>query len=84
MILRLSDHVSYYHNCNEKSCLYKAEPDRSGIFEANTDIGIYHSKQKHYFNMIQKQHHPLLAKADLKWTDAKWKTVHEIPRCSVQ
>ncbi|KAK3562843.1 hypothetical protein QTP86_010750 [Hemibagrus guttatus] len=35
----------------------------------------YRSKKKPYLNMIQKRRHFLWAKAHLKWTVAKWKTV---------
>ncbi len=36
---------------------------------------LYRSKKKPYLNMIQKRRHFLWAKAHLKWTVAKWKTV---------
>ncbi len=37
--------------------------------------GPYRSKKKSYLNMIQKRRRFLWAKAHLKWTVAKWKTV---------
>jgi len=36
---------------------------------------IYHAKRKPYVNMVQKHHHVLWAKAHLKWTVSKWKSV---------
>uniref|UniRef100_A0A9J8CMQ7 Transposase Tc1-like domain-containing protein n=1 Tax=Cyprinus carpio carpio TaxID=630221 RepID=A0A9J8CMQ7_CYPCA len=38
-------------------------------------LKLYRSKKKPYLNMIQKRKHFLWAKAHLKWTVAKWKTV---------
>ncbi len=38
-------------------------------------LKLYRSKKKPYLNMIQKSRHFLWAKAHLKWTVAKWKTV---------
>ncbi|KAK3510403.1 hypothetical protein QTP70_005895 [Hemibagrus guttatus] len=38
-------------------------------------LKLYRSKKKPYLNMIQKRRHFLWAKAHLKWTVAKWKTV---------
>ncbi len=38
-------------------------------------IKLYRSKKKPYLNMIQKRRRFLWAKAHLKWTVAKWKTV---------
>ncbi|KAK3574930.1 hypothetical protein QTP86_019815 [Hemibagrus guttatus] len=38
-------------------------------------LKLYRSKKKPYLNMIQKHRHFLWAKAHLKWTVAKWKTV---------
>ncbi|KAK3512298.1 hypothetical protein QTP70_003284 [Hemibagrus guttatus] len=38
-------------------------------------LKLYRSKKKPYLNMIQKCRHFLWAKAHLKWTVAKWKTV---------
>ncbi|KAK3529761.1 hypothetical protein QTP86_003036 [Hemibagrus guttatus] len=38
-------------------------------------LKLYRSKKKPYLNMIQKRGHFLWAKAHLKWTVAKWKTV---------
>ncbi|KAK3506609.1 hypothetical protein QTP70_011018 [Hemibagrus guttatus] len=38
-------------------------------------LKLYRSKNKPYLNMIQKRRHFLWAKAHLKWTVAKWKTV---------
>ncbi len=38
-------------------------------------LKLYRSKKKPYLNMIQKPRHFLWAKAHLKWTVAKWKTV---------
>uniref|UniRef100_A0A9J7Y7Q6 Tc1-like transposase DDE domain-containing protein n=1 Tax=Cyprinus carpio carpio TaxID=630221 RepID=A0A9J7Y7Q6_CYPCA len=38
-------------------------------------LKLYKPKKKPYLNMIQKRRHFLWAKAHLKWTVAKWKTV---------
>ncbi|KAK3507955.1 hypothetical protein QTP70_005046 [Hemibagrus guttatus] len=38
-------------------------------------LKLYRSKKKPYLSMIQKHRHFLWAKAHLKWTVAKWKTV---------
>ncbi len=38
-------------------------------------LTLYRSKKKPYLNMIQKRRRFLWAKAHLKWTVAKWKTV---------
>ena len=38
-------------------------------------LKLYHAKKKPYVNTIQKRCRPLWAKAHLKWTEAKWKTV---------
>ncbi len=38
-------------------------------------LKLYRSKEKPYLNMIQKRRRFLWAKAHLKWTVAKWKTV---------
>ncbi len=38
-------------------------------------LNLYRSKKKPYLNMIQKRRRFLWAKAHLKWTVAKWKTV---------
>ncbi len=38
-------------------------------------LKLYRSKKKPYLNMIQKRRRFLRAKAHLKWTVAKWKTV---------
>ncbi len=38
-------------------------------------LKLYRSKKKPYLNMIQKRRRFLWAKAHLKWTLAKWKTV---------
>ena len=38
-------------------------------------LKLYHAKEKPYVNMIQKRRCLLWAKAHLKWTEAKWKTV---------
>ncbi|KAK3518572.1 hypothetical protein QTP70_004098 [Hemibagrus guttatus] len=38
-------------------------------------LKLYRSKKKPYLNMIQKRRRFLWAKAHLKWTVAKWKTV---------
>ncbi len=38
-------------------------------------LKLYRTKQKPYLNMIQKRRRFLWAKAHLKWTVAKWKTV---------
>ena len=38
-------------------------------------LKLYHAKKKPYVNTIQKRHRLLWAKAHLKWTEAKWKTV---------
>ncbi|KAL0152720.1 hypothetical protein M9458_052443 [Cirrhinus mrigala] len=38
-------------------------------------LKVYRSKKKPYLNMIQKRRRFLWAKAHLKWTVAKWKTV---------
>ncbi len=38
-------------------------------------LKLYRSKKNPYLNMIQKRRHFLWAKAHLKWTVAKWKTV---------
>ena len=38
-------------------------------------LKLYHVKKKPYVNMIQKHRHLLWAKANLRWSEAKWKTV---------
>ena len=38
-------------------------------------LKLYHAKKKPYVNTIQKRRRLLWAKAHLKWTEAKWKTV---------
>ncbi len=38
-------------------------------------LKLYHTKRKPYVNMVQKRHHVLWAKANLKWTVSKWKSV---------
>ncbi len=38
-------------------------------------LKLYHAKRKPYVNMIQKRHRVLWAKAHLKWTVSKWKSV---------
>ncbi len=38
-------------------------------------LKLYHAKSKPYVNMVQKRHHVLWAKAHLKWTVSKWKSV---------
>ncbi len=36
---------------------------------------LYHAKRKPYVNMVQKRRRVLWAKAHLKWTVSKWKSV---------
>ncbi len=38
-------------------------------------LKLYHAKRKPYVKMVQKRHHVLWAKAHLKWTVSKWKSV---------
>ncbi len=38
-------------------------------------LKLYHAKRKPYVNMVQKHRHVLWAKAHLKWTVSKWKSV---------
>ncbi len=38
-------------------------------------LKLYHAKRKPYVNMVQKCHRVLWAKAHLKWTVSKWKSV---------
>ncbi len=38
-------------------------------------LKLYHAKMKPYVNMVQKRRHVLWAKAHLKWTVSKWKSV---------
>ncbi len=38
-------------------------------------LKLYHAKRKPYMNMVQKHHCVLLAKAHLKWTVSKWRSV---------
>ncbi len=38
-------------------------------------LKLYHAKRKQYVNMVQKRHRVLGAKAHLKWTVSKWKSV---------
>ncbi len=38
-------------------------------------LKLYHAKIKSYVNMVQKRRHVLWAKAHLKWTVSKWKSV---------
>ncbi len=38
-------------------------------------LKLYHAKRKPYVNMVQKRHCVLWAKARLKWTVSKWKSV---------
>ncbi len=38
-------------------------------------LKLYHAKRKPYVNMVQKRHRVLWAKAHLKWTVLKWKSV---------
>ncbi len=38
-------------------------------------LNLYHAKRKPYVNMVQKCHRVLWAKAHLKWTVLKWKSV---------
>ncbi len=38
-------------------------------------LKLYHAKRKPYVNMVQKRHRVLWAKAHLKWTVSKWKSV---------
>ncbi len=38
-------------------------------------LKLYHGKRKPYVNMVQKRHRVLWAKAHLKWTVSKWKSV---------
>ncbi len=46
---------------------------RRAIFRCQ--IKLYHAKSKPYVNMVQKRHHVLWAKAHLKWTVSKGKSV---------
>ncbi len=39
-------------------------------------LKLYHAKKKPYVNMVQKRRRVLWAKAHLKWTVSKWKSVH--------
>ncbi len=38
-------------------------------------LKLYHAKRKPYVNMVQKCHRVLWAKAHLKWTVSKWKSI---------
>ncbi len=38
-------------------------------------LKLYHTKRKPYVNMVQKRRRVLWAKAHLKWTVSKWKSV---------
>ncbi len=38
-------------------------------------LNLYHAKRKPYVSMVQKRRHVLWAKAHLKWTVSKWKSV---------
>ncbi len=38
-------------------------------------LKLYNAKRKPFVNMVQKHHHVLWAKAHLKWTVSKWKSV---------
>ncbi len=38
-------------------------------------LKLYHAKRKPYVNMVQKRRRVLWAKAHLKWTVSKWKSV---------
>ncbi len=38
-------------------------------------LKLYHAKRKPNVNMVQKRRHVLWAKAHLKWTVSKWKSV---------
>ncbi len=38
-------------------------------------LKLYHAKRKPYVNMVQKRRHVRWAKAHLKWTVSKWKSV---------
>ncbi len=38
-------------------------------------LNLYHAKRKPYVNMVQNRRHVLWAKAHLKWTVSKWKSV---------
>ncbi len=38
-------------------------------------LKLYHAKRKSYVNIVQKRHRVLWAKAHLKWTVSKWKSV---------
>ncbi len=38
-------------------------------------LKLYHAERKPYMNMVQKRRHVLWAKAHLKWTVSKWKSV---------
>ncbi len=38
-------------------------------------LKLYHAKRKPYVNMVQKRRRVLWAKAHLKWTISKWKSV---------
>ncbi len=38
-------------------------------------LKLYHAKRKPYVNMVQKRRRVLWAKANLKWTVSKWKSV---------
>ncbi len=38
-------------------------------------LKLYHAKRKPYVNIVQKRHHVLWAKAHLKWTVSKWRSV---------
>ncbi len=38
-------------------------------------LKLYHAKRKQYVNMVQKRRQVLWAKAHLKWTVSKWKSV---------
>ncbi len=42
-------------------------------------LKLYHAKRKPYVNMVQKRRHVLWAKAHLKWTVSKWKSVQTVP-----
>ncbi len=38
-------------------------------------LNLYHAKRKPYVNMVHKRRRVLMAKAHLKWTISKWKSV---------
>ncbi len=43
--------------------------------DRQSKVKLYHAKRKPYVNMVQKRHRVLWAKAHLKWTVSKWKSV---------